>query len=609
MKTARRNIRLIFSFTALVAFVAAVATSTQAGGPLLLGNNGQPVLWPRRAIQGGPLGSRTVDESGNVLYRVDQGGLGPIPNDRAVRFIDRIFNLYSSIPTSTLKFVNAGPIIDPTTRQPMDVTSSNIGRVRSSANPTFQNPIVFDSDGSITGGGGVLGFFSFIQLDRNNSEVREGIVVLNGAAVERLGEIPFLGVFTHEFGHFAGPLDHAQINGAIASGSSVSVQPAGFSRAQVFDLFMPFTETLYPFIFPGSSSGPPAGSQLASGNLGNSGYFIASLDLDTRTALSNLYPTPDYLATTGAIEGRVLLRTNSGDIPITGVNVVARRISKGSYPPATSATAFLNFPTTSIQLDDDGVPVVPPDQESTDSLSTAVSTVSGVEYGAGRYRLQGLPAGQYLIGVQRLNPSAVGGSGIGPLDQQLALPVLEQFYNGSNDPSTNPATFMPVPVSIGQTATGIDLILGGFNSTLAPVSESEPNQKVGKAQSLEGAVDVTGSASDIDPGKFKMELPDGSVDRIEDLYRFTVTQTRTYFIVLEPLNGAAGDLDMYLINPDLLTILKRAAYDDDSVVNYSAGPTGNELMAMLLPPGTYVIGVSAFEGSSLNYRLRVIPAQ
>lgn len=609
MITPRLTTRSVTSFIFIAAFIALVATSTQAGGPLLIGSNGQPVLWPRRAIQGGPLNSRTVDEQGNVLYRVDQGSLGPIPNDRAVRYIDRIFSLYSSVPTSSLKFVNAGPIIDPTTGQAMDVTASNIGRVRSSSNPTFQNPIVFDSDGSITGGGGVLGFFSFIQLDRTNSEVREGIVVLNGAAVDRIGEVPFVGVFTHEFGHFAGPLDHSQINGAIASGSSISVQPAGFSRSQVFDLFTPFTETLYPFIFPGSTSGPPAGSQLATGNLGNSGFFIASLDLDTQVALSNLYPTPEYLATTGTIEGRVLLRTNSGDIPITGVNVVARRISRGAYPPAVTTTAFPDFPGTAIQLDGDGVPLVPPGQDATDSLATAVSTVTGVQHGAGRFRLQGLPDGQYLVGIQRINPSATGGSGIGPLSRQLALPVLEQFYNGPNSSSNEPANFVPVLATSGNVTTGIDIILNGFNATLAPVEETEPNQKVGKAQRLDGAVEVIGHAADIDAAKFKMVLQDSSVDRIEDLFRFTVTETKTYFIVLEALNGAAGDLDMYLINPDLLVAPKRATFNDTSVLSFSAGPTASELIATQLNPGTYVIGVSAFEGTSLNYRLRVIPAQ
>lgn len=609
MKTQHHKFRIGFSLAALLVLVTTVATSVQAGGPLVIGPNGQPVLWARRVIQGGPLNSKTVDENGNVLYRVDQGPLGSIPNERAVRYVDRIFNLYSAIPTSTLRFVNAGPILDPATGQPMDVNGSNLGRVRSGGNPTFQNPIVFDSDGSITGTGGALGFFSFIQLSSAANEVREGLVVLNGAAVDRLGEIPFIGVFTHEFGHFAGPLDHAQINGAIASGSTISVQPAGFARSQVFDLFTPFTETLYPFLFPGSSSGPPSGSQLATSNFGSSGFFVASLDLDTVTALSNLYPTPEYLATTGAIEGRVILRAGTAEIPITGVNVVARRISKGAYPPAVGTTAFPNFPTSAIQLDEDGIPVTPPVQDGTDSLATAVSAVSGLQHGVGRYRLQGLPDGDYLVGIQRINPSAVGGSSIGPLDVQLALPVLEQFYNGANNSSNEPTTFVPVRVSGGTTASGIDIALNGFNTALLPVNETEPNQKIGKAQRLEGAVELTGQVSSNDPAKFRMTLSDNSVDTLEDLYRFTVTQTRTYFIILEAINGSVGDLDMYLINPDLLTAAKRARFNDPSVVASSTSPTSDELMAVQLSPGTYVIGVSAFSGIGMNYRLRVVPAQ
>src|SRR5262249_29282301 len=158
----------------------------------------------------------------------------------------------------------------------------------------------FDSDGTITGGGGVLGFFSFLQLDDASNTIREGFVVLNGAAVDLAGGVvPFLGVFTHEFGHLAGPLDHEQINGPVASGSSSSVQPAGFTREQVFDLYTPFIETLYPFLFDATTRAP--NSQLLAKGFGSSGFFVASLDFDTTTAMSNLYPTADYLASRGSI--------------------------------------------------------------------------------------------------------------------------------------------------------------------------------------------------------------------------------------------------------------------------------------------------------------------
>ena len=188
------RLRLMLSLAVVFAAFAIVAPRAQAGGPLLV-SNGQPTRWPRTLVQGGPLNLKTVDESGRILYRVDPGPLGPLSNANAVGLVDRIFRLYSEIPTANIDFVNAGPILDPATGAPLDVDGTNFGKISRSA--TFQNAIVFDSDGSITGGGGVLGFFTFVQLDEPTNTVREGLVVLNGSAINSLGEIPFLGVFTH----------------------------------------------------------------------------------------------------------------------------------------------------------------------------------------------------------------------------------------------------------------------------------------------------------------------------------------------------------------------------------------------------------------------------
>jgi hypothetical protein len=608
MRKLRLNARTIFSLALGISFLALVASGTFAGGPLYLGPNGQPVLWPRTAVQGGALSSQTVDDQGRVLYHVDIGPLGSLSNEKAVSLIDRIFNLYSAIPTSTLKFANAGPIKDPSTGLPVDVTSANYARIRSSANPTFQNPIIFDSDGSITGSGGVLGFFGPIQFDPRNNVIREGLVVLNGAALDRIGTVPFLGVFTHEIAHLVGPLDHSQINGAIASGSSSSVQPAGYTRGQTFDLFTPFVETLYPFIFS-TASGSSLNSQLANNGFGSSGFFVASLDFDTQAALSSLYPTPEFSATLGAIEGRVVIKTPGGEVPLTGVNVVARRISKGTYPPDLSSTAFPDFPTAAIQLDEDGVPIIPPTQDSTDSLATAASAVTGLQFGSGTYKIAGLPEGQYLVQIQQINPNAVGGSGIGPLDEQVPLPVLEQYYNGADNASTSPSIFVPVTVSAGSTAANIDIILNGLNTAaFTTIAEVEPNEKSRKGQAVQAPVEVTGSAAGSDTSQFKLTLSDGSLDPVEDFYRFTVPAEKIYYIILEPINGTNGDLDIYLFNVDLVA-KKRGVTGEASILGSSSSPTANEVIAMKIPAGTYTLGVSAFQQSNVSYKLRIIPAQ
>lgn len=590
------NLRLIVSVAILTAVVIVAAPLVLAGGPLAV-IDGRPVRWARNEVRGGPLNSATVDAQGRVLYRVDSGKLGTLNEAQATAFVDRIFGEYSSIPTSTQRFVNAGRIINPTTNQPVNVNGSNAGRFIG-ASPTFQNPIIFDSDGAITGRGGVLGFFGFLQLDETNAELRESFVVLNGKPLSdgAIEETAFLGVFTHEFGHFAGPLDHSQINGNIAERGVGSVLPPGFNDAHAYDLYAPFTETLFPFLYDA-----PTDSQLGS-QFTNSGFFIATLDMDTRNALSNLYPTPDYLANNGSIEGRVLLNVGASSIPISGINVIARRIDQGPFPPALGTSAFPTAPVP----DGDGVPQIPPAQAATDSLATVSSAVTGLEFGNGTYRIQGLPPGQYMVQIQQVNPNATRGSGIGPFDNQFPLPVKEEFFNGAGDSSNSASIFVPVTVSGGGLTTGIDFTINGF-STAAPalVDESEPNEKKTKAQILNIPAELSGSASATDLATLRLTLPDGTRDPIEDLYKITVDQPRIVFVILEPTSGS-GDLDLYLFTSDVNK--KKTSLNDAHLLSFSAGPTANELIAVRLEPGAYVIGISAFEGS-LNYRMRVFTSQ
>jgi hypothetical protein len=599
MTTERLSIRWMLSLLMLAAATLFAASQAYAGGPLLVVNN-QPIRWARHEVRGGPLNLQTVDSAGRVMYRVDSGPLGPLTNAQATAFVDRIFKLYTDIPTASIEFVNAGRILDPATGNPMDVTNKNIGKVLSDSNPTFQNPIIFDSNGAITGGGGVLGFFGFLQVDDpvSPTELHEAFVVLNGDALTRnsVSATSFLGVFTHEFGHFAGPLDHEQSNGNIAEGGTDSTQPPGFSRAQAFDLYAPFTETLYPFLFDA-----PTGSQLRS-PFADSGYFVASLDMDTQNALSNLYPTLDYLATSGSIEGRVRLKFGTTEVPVSGINVIARRINQGVYPPPLGTNAFVTPPT----VDADGVPQAPPAQAATDPLATVSSAVTGLDFGTGAYRIQGLPPGQYMVEIQQINPHATQGSGIGPLGSQFPLPIKEEFFNGASDSSNSPSLFVPVTVTAGQLVSGIDFVINGVSSAApTPVDEREPNDKKPKAQKLNIPVEVSASASAFDGGLLRMTLPDGSSDFVEDLYQITVDQPRTVFIILEPTSGA-GDLDMYLFTSDVSK--KRSSLDDPNLLAFSAGPTANEFIGFQLVPGTYIVGVSAFSGS-LNYKLRIVTTE
>lgn len=596
MNLRNRSVSVVLSAVAMACAFGALTSNAFAGGPLLTRNT-SPVRWTRSAASGGNLNSQTVDALGRVLYHVDSGPLGPLSNAEAVKIVDRIFNLYTDVPTASIEFVNAGPILDPNTGSPVDVNGSNAGRFLGN-NSTFQNPIIFDSDGQITGGGGVLGFFTFLRFN-GSGELVEGTVVLNGSAVNSVGgAVPFAGVFTHEFGHFAGPLDHAQSNGNIAANGQGSTIPPGFNTASAFDLYAPFTETLYPFFFRA-----PFGSQLAGNGFNSSGFFVASLDMDTQNALSAIYPEPGFRATdpgspNGAIAGSVIIRTASGDIPITGVNVVARRISQGAYPPPPGTTAY---PGNNVTTDADGFPLPPPVRAATDPLVTVESVVTGVAQPAGAFLLDGLPPGDYLVEIQQLNPRALGGSGIGPLGTQIPLPE-EEFYNGDDESGDDdPTAFVPVTVRAGEVTGNIDILLNGFPTTaLSMAAEAEPNEKPKKAQMLALPIEVMGRAASTDPFKVQMDFGSQGTGPVQDLYKITLNKTATVFISLDSTSGS-GDLDLYLLRKGFPK--KNIPIDDASVIDFSASPNSNEFVAVEISAGTYFLAVSAFDGNQ-SYLLR-----
>ncbi len=585
----RRRWTSVLSCAALVA--GAAALGVEASGPLYV-LDGKPVIWADHDVRGGPLNSQTVavDQHGKrtVYYHVDEGTLGPISHADGVRITDRIFGEYSGIPTADIEFVNAGPIRDPDTGLPMDVDGTNFGKV---LQPTFQNPIIFDSDGSITGGGGVLGSFGVIGFD--GSGVTEGLVVLNGSMLDPspISTSSFLGVFTHEFGHFAGPLDHQQINGSIAAGRFDAALPQGMTFAQAYDLFGPFTETLHPHLI-----GAPVGSTVG---FPDSGFFIATVDLDTKNGLSSLYPNLIYRLTRGSIDGEAFFRSGKDKVPVPGMNVVARRVSRGPYPPPNDTVAYPTPPP----LDADGVPAPPPARNVTDSLATAASAVTGLDFGYGGYRIQGLPLGAYEVMLQELFPSYIGGARIGPLPFQLPLPYRESYFNRPTT-SLDVHTFTPVLAIPAATTPKVDIeILGLDASEPNNLEESDPHFTKATAVDL-GTLPARVAAESAvgDPFAVQVNFGGGETYPLHDLYKFTLTAPVTIvYITLEP-RADVGDLDLYLLRSNFGSPLVPFA----QIPRYSATASAREIIAARFGPGTWYLGVNAFAGD-VKYHLRVVP--
>ncbi len=116
---------------------------------------------------------------------------------------------------------------------------------------------------------------------------------------------------------------------------------------------------------------------------------------------------------------------------------------------------------------------------------------------------------------------------------------------------------------------------------------------------------MTATVAATDASLLRMDIGAGDTDQIEDLYRFTVSAAGTYFIFLESTAGS-GDLDLYLFTSGVAK--KNTSLSDPNLLGISAAPSSTEAIAVELPPGKYIIGVSAFYGSQ-NYRLLLIPPQ
>jgi hypothetical protein len=348
-----------------------------------------------------------------VPYYTDQGGLGLLANAEAVALVEALFGAWEEVPTATIAFTHAGATA-------VDVDGTNfgpfLGPFGGATRPLGQSVIVFDADGAIFDalfgiGTRVLGFASptffsdgitTVPIGRPvppGAKIIEGLAFLNGKFIDGIDDPPsgnfeiplamFEAVFVHEFGHFAG-LDHTRIHGL---NHPPETDLPGYTQP---------VETMFPFLLEADQR---------------------TLERDDVVALSVLYPTADFFASTGSVAGRVLA---SDGTPLSGIDVIARHLA------------------------DD---------------SDAVSYVSGATLvPAGEFFLHGLtPGASYRIEVQEVDAFHTGGSRVGPFSPPRVMPGPPEFYNGvaeSADPAVDdPTAFTPIIAAAGVTVGGVDVVL------------------------------------------------------------------------------------------------------------------------------------------------------
>jgi hypothetical protein len=355
-----------------------MVTSIQAAGPSLVSPNGSPIRW----------GSQHIP----VSYYVDQGNLGSLTNAEAVALVDLAFNAWQGVPTTSVRFQRAGTTTG-------DVTGANVVSFLNS-----QNPVLFDSDGSIVdalqGVGAsshILGYDFSFPFDTATATYRLHYLVINGRFASQLKSLT--STVLHEIGHLVG-LDHSQLHQDFYDDSDST------------------NNDLVPIMFPiGLLRANPLG-----------------LTFDDQVSISTLYPNSNFQTDRGTISGTIY--TSDGITPFQGANVIIEKIDDPRLTAATSVSGFLYL-------------------KNGNPLSVYGSSNPALK---GFFEVKGLPPGQYRVKVESVNNWAQG-STVGPISFQNPLPGPPEYYSGSESNSDNPNDYTLINVTAGSNVSNRNVVL------------------------------------------------------------------------------------------------------------------------------------------------------
>lgn len=340
---------------ALIVLATFVAGSAFAGGPLFLvpvGDSLKPARWRGTVkvyLDKGNLnvgtscvtdssGSCELDASGNPVYPV-------LDQQSGDDLVKATVGQWSSVRTSSFRAVIAG-------RSSVDITGANlwdyIGKYNGGGIQT-----IYDADNSVimelTGGDGygILGIASPEYLaGEGSTEIVEAWQIIGGSFLSATSTEQISGVVTHEFGH-AINLAHSQTNGYYSGdrgypdfGIPDGPEQAGpdqCGRAVADYPTADQIETMYPMINPWPWS-----------RTYNSPEMAKVDNADDIASLSSIYPAAGYAARTGTIRGSVVAK--DGKSPLTGINVIARRVDR----PLSGAISRISGDLTQGLLGADG---------------------------------------------------------------------------------------------------------------------------------------------------------------------------------------------------------------------------------------------------------------
>lgn len=361
----------------------------KAAGPILVDTDstGEAVLW----------------KDGTIHINLESGAgatLGQLSSDDAIQLVRDFFQDWQEVTIGGVRTVNItldeGESLGSVTVDNMDdhftycpsdescPTEDSpfvVGSARSG-----DSPILFDDDGSMTdavqGAGAsqsILGFAGPRVVERTGGVlyITEGQAIMNGRFINGVDSASdpevaideFSGAIFHEIGHFIG-LDHTQVN----LSSVVKYLNGDTSEKSAIPTMLPL------FV---------------------DGLEQLSPHFDDIVAISSLYPSADFAATTCRLEGTAF--QSDGTTELQGVNAIA----SNQNDPLLEATSYVSG-----------------------SLYTGYTGNCDAE--AGDFTIYGLRPGQfYVLNIEPISQAFTGGSSVEPCD-----PPQEDF-----DRATIPGLF------------------------------------------------------------------------------------------------------------------------------------------------------------------------
>ena len=393
--------RRIRNAACAAAAVCALAAGTAgAGGPLILDENGDALLW---------------GTTQPISYRTDGGNLSSqVTGAQAQVRVDGMFDAWQNVASSSIAYVRTGPLLAVAGFSDGDVnTATEFNAVEGDCGNGNQSPIVYDVNGSLFVDLGqdsaVIGFAGPCAINGAGLIV-SGIAVMNGIFQDgvdtadnfELTAPEFDAAFIHEFGHFSG-LDHSQVNVSCAIGNCGADNFAGLP-------------TMFPFL---------------------SSVEQRTLSIDDIAWISRLYPQAGaggFDATHGVISGTVYF--SDGESHAQLVNVVARRVDAGANEDrrfAASSVSGYRFGFVH-------------GNAITGDLSNGAGSSNPAHIGLFEIPV---PAGSYTLEVEGIHEEFVEGSSVGPGLFIIALP------------GTAPPPSAAIAVAAGELEVGHDVTLIG----------------------------------------------------------------------------------------------------------------------------------------------------